>query len=83
MTRDGVLNSHVCPIITEMTAMKQIPASYVCSKEERRFKEFLVDESLSQICSTDEDGPKGIIVDECSAEEDESECIHKNINKQK
>ena len=36
-----------------------------------------------QICSKDEDESKGIIVDECSTGEDESECVHKNINKQK
>ena len=33
-----------------------------------------------QICSTDES--KGITVKECSIQEDESECVHKNINKQ-
>ena len=36
-----------------------------------------------QIRSTDKDKPKSIIVDKCSTEEDESELIHKNINKQK
>ena len=36
-----------------------------------------------QIYSTDEEESKGIIVDEFVTEEDESECFHKNINKQK
>ena len=31
----------------------------------------------------EEDKSKGIIVDECSTEEDESECVHKNIIRQK
>ena len=31
----------------------------------------------------DKDESKGIIVDECSTEEDESEWVHRNINKQK
>ena len=55
-----------------MTATKQIPTSHVCSTDETRLKEFLVDENLLQIYSTDEDESKGIIVDECFTEEDES-----------
>ena len=86
-----------------MTATKQIPTSHVCSTDESKLKEFLVDETLlqissaeesklkefpvdenlSQICSTDKDKSKGIIVNEYSMEEDKSECVHKNINKQK
>ena len=66
-----------------MTATKHIPISHVCPTDESELKEFLVDETLSHICSTEEEKPKGIIVDECSMEEDESECVHKNINKQK
>ena len=31
----------------------------------------------------DKDESKGITVEKCSTEEDESECVHKNINKQK
>ena len=48
-----------------------------------KLKEFLVNENISQTCSTDKDESKGIIIDECSTEEDESECVQKNINKQK
>ena len=51
--------------------------------DESVLKYFLVDETLSQICSTDEEKSIGIIINECSTEEDESECVHKNINKQK
>ena len=35
-------------------------------------KEFLVEKTLSQIYSTDEDESNGIIIDECSTEEDKS-----------
>ena len=49
--------------------------------DESGLEEFLVDDTLSQVCSTDEKESKGIIVDESSTEESESECIHKNINK--
>ena len=63
--------------------MKHIPVSHVCSPEESKLKEFLVNKTLSQICSTDEDESKGITVDECSTKEDESERVHKNISKEK
>ena len=46
-------------------------------------EEFLVEETLLQVYSTDEDESKSIIVVESSTEESESECVHKNINKEK
>ena len=49
----------------------------------KELKKFLVDETLLKICSTDKDDSKGIILNKCSIEEDDSECLHKNINKQK
>ena len=55
MMRADTLNSHVYPVRTKMTATKQILTSHVCSTDERKLKEFLVDRKLSQICSTDED----------------------------
>ena len=64
-----------------MTPTKHIPISQVCSTDKSELKELLVNKNLSQICSTDKEKSKGIIFDECSTEEDESECIHKNINK--
>ena len=67
----------------EMNATKQILTLHICSTDESKLKEFLVGETLSQICSTDEKKLKDIIVEKCSMEEDESECVHKNINKQK
>ena len=76
MLRSDALNSHVYPIITYMTARKQIPILYVCCTEKIELKKFLVDETLSQICSTDEDESKGISVDECYTEEEESECVN-------
>ena len=66
-----------------MNSTKQIPISHVCSTDESELKDFIVDKNLSQICSTDEDESKSIIVDKCSTKEDESEYVHKNINKQK
>ena len=75
--RADVLNSHVYPV------KKQILTSHICSTYESKLKEFPVEETLSQICSTDEDESKGIIVVKCYTEEDESECVYKNINKQK
>ena len=72
MMRDNALNSHIYPVITEMTGTKQIPTSHICSTDESKLKEFLVEETLSQICSTDEEKSKGIIVEKCSTEEDES-----------
>ena len=81
--RADALNSHVYPVGTEITATEWIPTSQVCSTDDSKLKEFLVDKTLSQICFTDEDESKGIIFDEFSTEEDESECVHKNINKQK
>ena len=68
MMRSDALNLHVYPVRTEITAMKQILISHVVSTKEKKFKEFLVKEILSQICSTDEDESKGIIVDKCSTE---------------
>ena len=66
-----VLNSHVYPVRTKMTATKQIPTLHVSSTDNRKLKEFLVDKTLSQICSTDEDESKGIIVNKRSTNEDE------------
>ena len=83
MMRYYALNSHVYHVRMEMTVTKNISTSYVCSTDECELKEFLLDETLSQICSTDEDESKGIIVDKFSTEEDESECVYKNIHKQK
>ena len=42
-----------------------------------------MNKTLSHICSTDMDESKIIIIDESSTEEIKSECVHKNINKEK
>ena len=81
--RDDALNSHIYPVRTEMNGTQQISTSNVYYMDKSELKEFLVDETSSQICSTDKDEPKVIIVNKCSTEEDKSECVHKNINKQK
>ena len=62
MMRANVLNSKVYPVRTKITATKQILTSHVCSADEIELKEFPVDKILSQICFTDEDESKGIIV---------------------
>ena len=70
--RVDALNSDNYPARIEMTVKKQIPTLHVFSTDKSKLKEFLVDETLSQICSTDKDESKGIIIDECSTEEDGS-----------
>ena len=80
-----ILTLHVCS--TYKSELKEFlvdeTLSQICSTDERKLKKLPVDENLSQIFSTDEDESKGIIVNECSTEEDESECVHKNMNKLK
>ena len=49
--------------------------------DESELKEFMFNKTLSHICSAYEEESKGIIFNKCSTEEDESECVHKNINK--
>ena len=68
MMRADALNSHVCPLRTEMTA----PSLHVYSTVESELKEFLVNKNLSQKVSTDEGESKGIIVDKCSTEDNGS-----------
>ena len=70
--RSDALNLHVYPVRTEITAMKYIPTLHVFSTDDSKLKEFLVDKTLSQIRSTDKGESKGMIIDECSTEEDES-----------
>ena len=83
MMRVDALNSHVYPVRTEMTGTKQIIISYVCYTEKSKQEEFLVDKTSPQIYSTDKDESKIIIFHEISMEESESECVHKNTNKEK
>ena len=69
MMRADARKLHVYPVRMEMTA----PSSHVCYTDESEWKEFLVNENLSQSCSTDEEESKGIIVNECSTEDDGSD----------
>ena len=50
--RYDALNSDNYPVRTEMTGAKRIPISHVCYMDHSKPKEFLVDETLSQVCST-------------------------------
>ena len=69
MMRSDALNSHVYPVRTEMTALYL----QVCSTDEDESKRIIVNETLSQSCSTHAD-------ELFSTEEDKSECT---ITKQK
>ena len=72
MMRSDALNSHVYPVITEMTGTKQIPISHVCYTDKSESEEFLVDKTLLHVCSTGEDKSKSIIVDESYPDESKS-----------
>ena len=66
MMRADVLNLHVYPVRMEITGVKHIPILHVCSMDDKKSKEFLVDKNLSQVCSTDKGDSKIVIVDESS-----------------
>ena len=78
--KDDSLSSHIDPVRTKMTGIQQIPIAYVCDFDGSKSKYFLVDENLSQVCSTDDGEPESVIFDESSTEESESERVHKIIN---
>ena len=80
--RYDALNSHINPVKAEMAGMQLIPTSHVKSMDKSELKEFQIEKTLSQICSTDEDKLKIIVNDECSTEEYESESVQKTINEQ-
>ena len=46
MMRADALNLHVYPVRTEITATKQIPVLHVCSTDDMKLKEFLVNKTL-------------------------------------
>ena len=71
MMRDDTINSDNYLVRTEIIGVKHIPILYVCSTDNNKSKEFLVDENLSQVYSTDEYESKSVIVDEISAEDSE------------
>ena len=72
MMRDDTLNSYVWPVRTEMTGTKHIPTSHICSTEKMKWKEFLVDKTLSHMCYTYKNESKSMLVDKCSMKSDES-----------
>ena len=55
MMRDDDLNLHFYPVRTKITATKKNLISHVCSTDKRKLKDFLINETLSQIFSTDEE----------------------------
>ena len=62
MMRSDALNSHAYLVRTEMNGTQQISTSHVYSKDNSELKEFLVDENILQICSTDKDESESIII---------------------
>ena len=71
MMRDDALNFHIYSVRIEMTNTKQVSISHVCSTDESKLKQFLVDKTFFQVYSTDKEESKGIIVDERSTYKDE------------
>ena len=60
--RADAFNSHVDPIRTENTIMKQIPISHVFDLDDIEPKGILADENLSQVCSMDDSESEIVIV---------------------
>ena len=54
MMRADALNSEDYPVRMEMIVTKQMSTSHIYSTDESELKDFLVDKTLSQICSTEE-----------------------------
>ena len=55
MMRAYALNVDSYPVIMETNGAKHIPILHVCFMDSSESKEFLVEKTLSQVCSTDED----------------------------
>ena len=66
-----------------MTGTQHISIERVCDSNERKLKEIIADENLSQVCSMDKGESEIVIVDKSSAGESESESVHKSINTKK
>ena len=62
MIRADSLNPYNYPVRTEMTGAKHIPILTVYSTDNSKSKEFVVDINLYQVCSTDKDELRSIIV---------------------
>ena len=52
MVRADTFNLNVDPVRTHITGTQHIPFSHVCPLEKRESKRIIVDEILSQVCST-------------------------------
>ena len=83
MGRTDAFNLHVQPVRTEITGMQQILILRVCDSNESESKEILLVEILSQVYSTDYIESESVIFNEISTEENESESVHKSINRNK
>ena len=54
---------------------------HVCDSDENKSKEVLADETLSQVCYTNESKSESVIVNESYTEESKLESVQKSINK--
>ena len=66
-----------------MTGTQETPISKVCDLKNRKSKEIIADENLSQVCFTNKNESESVIVNEGDTEESESKIIHKSINTNK
>ena len=66
-----------------MTGTQHILILHVCSTEDSKSKEFLLDGNLSHVYSIDEGKPESVIVNKSSTVGRKSELFHKSINKEK
>ena len=73
--RADALNLHVYPVRTERTGTQHIPILHVFSTNGSESKDFLVDETLSQVYSTDKEKSENIIANGSSTEVSESKCV--------
>ena len=69
MMRAGDLSLENAPVRTEMTDTQQIPILYVCFTDERKSKDFLADDNLSQVYFMDEGKRESVIVNGISTED--------------
>ena len=84
--RADTFNSHVETVRTQMTITQKMNISQmntknilnlcVCYSGKNESKWIIVDQNLSQFCSTDESESERVIVNESSMEEIESKSVH-------
>ena len=66
-----------------MSGTQQIQILHICSSDESKSKGIIMDEKLSQLCSTDEREPERVVFNKSYTEEIKPESVHKIINTNK